>query len=481
MPFYFEPFQQQGQSGINWQQQAPIQGSQVIAQLPSAPSGGEGDGGIGEIFSGLSSLIGGFKGVGGAGGVQAPTSGPGMNFGSQQISSAIGTPSFNQPIPTTLQNYVQKGVNMNLDPAFQEKLPMILEDLRQQGYQPMIASGFRTREEQMKKVREGASHTMHSNHMTGNAVDIVDSRYGWNTKKYNNEIKGFADAMAKTTAKYGLESGTKWKSFGPYGDFAHVQYRPQKSGQGGGGAVQQPQLIGQSRQQAQMQNQLTIPSVVKAAQTTYADNPTMAAVAASQAILESRLNGNPSGLAKQNNLFGIKGSGTAGTVSMKTQEYGKGGYYSTNAGFAKNATVEDSFLQHQKLMQNKRYEAVRSAKTPEEAFRAMQQSGYATDPRYGEKLQQIYEKYVAPAMSQPEIGPQSMNAVPDFSNGWQGNTFENQQPSIMPQNMQPYQQMPYIDPRQQQVQPTSPMTQVADNSMARGIDWGILKGLIARS
>lgn len=784
-----------------------IQAPRIIGELPSSGGGGGDEGGIGELFEGLQGLIGAFKGGsggGGGGGGSGPSGGGGgnltryMNTNTQQPSRPIAMVAGNSnSVQSGLVNAVHglghwaKGnVNLTLNPKFSSVLPNFIQDLKQQGFQPMIASGFRTQKEQAQKVAQGYSQTMNSRHTQGNAVDIIDARYGWNTQKYGKEIGTFANAMKTTAAKYGLKSGTEWKSFGPFGDFAHVemphgqqghqhspgdeagtttlpmnnpplQNRPtnqQPMNQAGqipqgmnqnpaqqpimgfqpiagpaarqnsanlinrpapgefpflqrgnqqftnvrpdagidtlplylkgpkqpgesldqaferersagitnapyqvtrqpgesfdqaiqrqqkdsfvpaaniaeakqgpftprnktlpsnqptwatnryknpvvqnvidnpnipeaakviasyenfsnktywdvnahrlgfgtdtitraDGSVQKvrqgmtvnqedatrdlirrtnefrntaisqvgneawqklhpsaqsaltsvaynygslpknivgavksgdinqiaaavrsratdnkginkrrrleeanmissvqqstmsqssiikpPQSISQQPQQRINSNQgpnqllnsmqrmpgtqsiagpaansnpsiaggnnmastkeLTIPNVYKSAQTVYQDNPVMADLATAQAILESRLNGSPSGLAKNyNNLFGIKGSGTAGSASMRTHEYGSQGKYYTNSGFAKNATLSDSFLQHKNLM-NKGiksnpalYHKVLKAKSFEEAASALKAAGYATDPAYVKKLMQIYKNYIVP-------------------------------------------------------------------------------------
>ncbi len=139
-----------------------------------------------------------------------------------------------------------------------------------------------------------------------------------------------------------------------------------------------------------------IKQVVDAAKRTYPDQPHMAKLAAAQALLESGLHGNkPSTLASQhNNLFGIKGSGTAGSVNMRTGEHLNGQNVTVNAGFAKNATLEDSFAQHKKLMGNSRYAGVRSAGSFEQAAGAVRSAGYATDPNYTQKLISIYNSHL---------------------------------------------------------------------------------------
>ncbi len=128
-----------------------------------------------------------------------------------------------------------------------------------------------------------------------------------------------------------------------------------------------------------------IRNVVQAAVNIYGNDMVRARLAVAQAVLESGLTGKPSGLARHNNFFGIKGSGTAGTVNMMTSEY-RGGWVRESAGFAANATAEDSFRQHAELLRRTRYRSVMSATSLEDAAYAVQHSGYATDPTYAEKL-----------------------------------------------------------------------------------------------
>lgn len=139
------------------------------------------------------------------------------------------------------------------------------------------------------------------------------------------------------------------------------------------------------------------------AEKTFPDNPNMQQVSLSQAILESGLMGkNPSRLASEtNNLFGIKSSrkfpGTGGTVDYDTTEYVDGQPVKFNLPFSTNYTPQDSFNQYKDLMTgSERYQPVVNSKTPQQAFEALQGSGYATDPNYGAKLAKIHSQYVSP-------------------------------------------------------------------------------------
>jgi hypothetical protein len=69
---------------------------------------------------------------------------------------------------------------LQLDPQFQPIVSKILDALTAKGWQPIIAEGKRTVEQQREKVKMGYSQTMKSYHLTGLAVDIIDKRYAWN-------------------------------------------------------------------------------------------------------------------------------------------------------------------------------------------------------------------------------------------------------------------------------------------------------------
>ncbi len=249
---------------INYNLLQQIPGSKIIGQIQ--PSAGGGDDGIGDLLSGLKGLIGGIAGASGGGSATGNAGGavdaavnqmpqmapqasvsPGLAGTARSMSGPVAQPmlgnaqsitgqgsygmKFNQP--TLTQRAYQNGVNLNgMNETLMSRTNQLMADLRQQGFEPIIASGNRTKAEQAEKVKKGYSKTMNSNHIGGGAVDIIDKRYGWNTKQYGDQIKGFAEAMAKTAPKYGLFSGTQWKSFGPYGDFAHIQLPKQQRLQG---------------------------------------------------------------------------------------------------------------------------------------------------------------------------------------------------------------------------------------------------------
>lgn len=122
-----------------------------------------------------------------------------------------------------------------------------------------------------------------------------------------------------------------------------------------------------------------------------------ASLTLAQAILES--NWGKSGLTQQaNNLFGIKGTGPAGSVTMQTTEYRGQTPYRTNAQFRKYNNWQESVADHTKLILNgtkdkpNRYHGVLWAdyKT---AATEIWKGGYATDPNYPNKLIAVIEQH----------------------------------------------------------------------------------------
>lgn len=95
------------------------------------------------------------------------------------------------------------------------------------------------------------------------------------------------------------------------------------------------------------------------------------------------------------NLFGIKADkrwdGEVATVA--TTEYVNGRAVREVAPFRAYASFEDSFSDYLQFVKNQpRYEtAVASADDPKAYLQALQDSGYATDPAYAQKIQQIYQ------------------------------------------------------------------------------------------
>lgn len=115
-----------------------------------------------------------------------------------------------------------------------------------------------------------------------------------------------------------------------------------------------------------------------------------ASLTIAQAILESN-NGN-STLAKQaNNLFGMKGRGTAGSIRLPTREFRNGEWITIHADFRKYHNWVESVNDHSMLFLNgvswnrDLYRGV-IGKDGITASYEVARAGYATDPDYAQKL-----------------------------------------------------------------------------------------------
>ena len=87
-----------------------------------------------------------------------------------------------------------------------------------------------------------------------------------------------------------------------------------------------------------------------------------------------------------NNYFGIKGTGGTQT----TQEFLNGAWQTIKASFQGYSSLEDSVNGYVSFITNNpRYQAVENATNIPDQLKALQASGYATDPNYAKKLQGI--------------------------------------------------------------------------------------------
>ena len=112
-----------------------------------------------------------------------------------------------------------------------------------------------------------------------------------------------------------------------------------------------------------------------------------AAVTIAQAIDESGW-GQSALAIRDHNLFGIKGTGPAGTDMLPTQEYQNGAPTQTQAQFRAYASPSQSLQDYVALLQNNpRYASALNTGGNVQAFAAgLQRGGYATDPDYARKI-----------------------------------------------------------------------------------------------
>ncbi len=96
-----------------------------------------------------------------------------------------------------------------------------------------------------------------------------------------------------------------------------------------------------------------------------------------------------------NNLFGIKGTGTNGSVISNTWEVYNGVSFRTDASFRAYLNVDEAWADHKVfLLTLSRYESFRTAMHDcAEGAWALKRAGYATDPLYAIKLLDLINKY----------------------------------------------------------------------------------------
>lgn len=124
----------------------------------------------------------------------------------------------------------------------------------------------------------------------------------------------------------------------------------------------------------------------------------LSSITLGQACLES--DWGQSGLSqKYHNLFGIKAYGNVPTIKLDTQEYENGEWITIKGEFRVYDSYAASVNGHSELFTEgttwnpNQYESVLKAKDYITAAKAVQSSGYATDPDYADKLIAIIQKY----------------------------------------------------------------------------------------
>lgn len=139
-----------------------------------------------------------------------------------------------------------------------------------------------------------------------------------------------------------------------------------------------------------------------------------ASLTIAQAALESGWGS--SGLtAKANNLFGMKGSGPAGSITMQTTEYVNGKPISVQANFRAYRNWGESIADHSQLFVNgvswnpRMYSSVIGT-TGKAAAQAIAAAGYATDPKYAAKLIHMMDTYNLYSFDEQGEGEEEMSA-----------------------------------------------------------------------
>jgi flagellum-specific peptidoglycan hydrolase FlgJ len=118
-----------------------------------------------------------------------------------------------------------------------------------------------------------------------------------------------------------------------------------------------------------------------------------ASVTIAQAIEESAW-GQSSLAARYHNLFGIKGTGPAGSVALPTQEYENGTWVTIDAQFAVYHNDAESIADHAELLATSGYYVrAMAVRAHPDAFANDLTGVYATDPGYGANLIALMKLY----------------------------------------------------------------------------------------
>lgn len=117
-----------------------------------------------------------------------------------------------------------------------------------------------------------------------------------------------------------------------------------------------------------------------------------------QACLESNF-GQATLASQYHNLFGVKAFGNQPKVNLETQEYLDGQWVTIQGDFRVYNSWEEAMDDHTRLFVNgvdwdpHKYEPVLQAKDYQQAAKALQKAGYATDPTYADKIISMIKEY----------------------------------------------------------------------------------------
>lgn len=159
--------------------------------------------------------------------------------------------------------------------------------------------------------------------------------------------------------------------------------------------VPEIQVYQEEQEEEQHHFIVQIADYAKALQVDYGVLPS---ISIAQAILESDW-GTSELSVKNNNFYGIKGDSAEPIVTMTTREFVDGEWIEVDAEFRKYTTWQESMEDHSKLFikgttwNTDQYAKVLASENYKEAAYALQESGYATDPDYPNKLIRLIEQY----------------------------------------------------------------------------------------
>lgn len=96
---------------------------------------------------------------------------------------------------------------MSLVPYFRDRVIGVLLDMRERGFDPLVAEGRRSLARQVDLKRKGRTRALLSRHLVGKAVDIVDRKKGWQAERR------FWSALGSAYREHGIYWGGLWRAF----------------------------------------------------------------------------------------------------------------------------------------------------------------------------------------------------------------------------------------------------------------------------
>jgi len=108
---------------------------------------------------------------------------------------------------------------IELRPHFRHRIGHVLAELEVQGFQPRIASAYRSAASQVRKFEKGYSKSKKPGHHTfGLAADVIDRRVAWPAWKDKPAVElaaRFGHALRDACDKHDVANGGWWKQSNP--------------------------------------------------------------------------------------------------------------------------------------------------------------------------------------------------------------------------------------------------------------------------
>ncbi|NTU20087.1 muramidase [Brevibacillus sp. HB1.2] len=146
-----------------------------------------------------------------------------------------------------------------------------------------------------------------------------------------------------------------------------------------------------------MEAQAFVQLVADHARKSYLNHRLFPSIIIAQAILESgwgkKVPVDPVTGTSSYNLFGIKGTGPAGSVTIESKEVENGKMVTRTSQFRAYENYQQSMEDHTQFLRRPAYKNVLAATTPAQAAQALEEASYATDPAYAEKLTGLIQTY----------------------------------------------------------------------------------------